>query len=491
MSLSTFVKRLQNIMRSDPGINGDAQRIEQIVWLLFLKIYDAREQEWAFVDKGYTSIIPAACRWQAWAHDEKDGKALTGDELLDFVNNTLFPTLRNLPVDESTPVRQILVRDAFVDNSNYMKNGVLLRQVVNVIDELEVGNYSERHAFGEIYETILKSLQSAGNAGEFYTPRAVTDFMAQRLAPKLGESIADFACGTGGFLTSALKLLEPQIKDVKDGSKLYRASVHGVEKKALPFLLCVTNLFLHDMDAPQVLHGNALERNVRDYEQKDKFDIVLMNPPYGGSELDSIKSSFPAEFRSSETADLFVALIMYRLKKNGRAAVIVSDGFLFGADNATTAIKKRLLEQFNLHTIVRLPATVFAPYTDITTNILFFENTHPTEQVWVYRQDMPQGIKRFNKTKPMRLTHFDPLCQWWEKREPLGEEDTPKAACYTVEEIAANGYNLDLCGFPHEVEKVLPPRELMHLYHQQRASLNASMDRLLAQIEALLPKDGE
>lgn len=382
MSLSTFVKSLQNIMRNDEGINGDAQRIEQIVWLLFLKIYDAKEEEWEFMDSAYRSIIPEKLRWRSWAVDKKDGKALTGDALLNFVNNELFPGLRDLPLDETSSRRQRIVRAAFEDNNNFMKKGVLLRQVINVIDAIDVSSLNSRHAFGEIYETILKSLQSAGNAGEFYTPRAVTDFMAAMLAPKLGERIADFACGTGGFLTSALNQLAPQIKTVED-RRQYNSALYGCEKKALPFLLCVTNMLLHDLDDPVIMHGNSLSRPVQDYQESDLFDVILMNPPYGGSELESIKANFPLELRSSETADLFMALIMHRLKDKGRAAVILPDGFLFGTDGAKLALKHKLLTEYNLHTVIRLPKSVFAPYTSITTNILFFDKTGPTKETFL------------------------------------------------------------------------------------------------------------
>ena len=262
MSLNNLVKRLQDIMRNDAGINGDAQRIEQMVWILFLKVYDAKEEIWEFYDENYTSIIPEELRWRNWAVDHKDGKALTGDALLDFVNGKLFPTLKAIEIDENTPMSQIIVRTAFEDNNNYMKDGILLRQVINVIDEIDFEEYEDRHAFGEIYETILRSLQSAGNSGEFYTPRAVTDFMVQMIKPKLGESIADFACGTGGFLTSALKVLDAQVQSVEDRT-VYSNSIYGIEKKALPFLLCATNMLLHDIDNPRIIHGNSLEKNVR------------------------------------------------------------------------------------------------------------------------------------------------------------------------------------------------------------------------------------
>lgn len=485
MSLSTFVKSLQNIMRNDEGINGDAQRIEQIVWLLFLKIYDAKEEEWEFMDSAYRSIIPEKLRWRSWAVDKKDGKALTGDALLNFVNNELFPGLRDLPLDETSSRRQRIVRAAFEDNNNFMKKGVLLRQVINVIDAIDVSSLNSRHAFGEIYETILKNLQSAGNAGEFYTPRAVTDFMAAMLAPKLGERIADFACGTGGFLTSALNQLAPQIKTVED-RRQYNSALYGCEKKALPFLLCVTNMLLHDLDDPVIMHDNSLSRPVQDYQEGDLFDVILMNPPYGGSELESIKANFPLELRSSETADLFMALIMHRLKDKGRAAVILPDGFLFGTDGAKLALKHKLLTEYNLHTVIRLPKSVFAPYTSITTNILFFDKTGPTKETWFYRIDLPEGYKAFSKTKPMRLEHFAPVTTWWNARKPLEEDGVPRAAVYAVQDILANDANLDLCGFPHEEEEILPPAELIARYQSERRRLNALVDDKLARILAAL-----
>ena len=485
MSLSTFVKSLQNIMRNDEGINGDAQRIEQIVWLLFLKIYDAKEEEWEFMDSAYRSIIPEKLRWRSWAVDKKDGKALTGDALLNFVNNELFPGLRDLPLDETSSRRQRIVRAAFEDNNNFMKKGVLLRQVINVIDAIDVSSLNSRHAFGEIYETILKSLQSAGNAGEFYTPRAVTDFMAAMLAPKLGERIADFACGTGGFLTSALNQLAPQIKTVED-RRQYNSALYGCEKKALPFLLCVTNMLLHDLDDPVIMHGNSLSRPVQDYQESDLFDVILMNPPYGGSELESIKANFPLELRSSETADLFMALIMHRLKDKGRAAVILPDGFLFVTDGAKLALKHKLLTEYNLHTVIRLPKSVFAPYTPIATNILFFDKTGPTKETWFYRIDLPEGYKAFSKTKPMRLEHFAPVTAWWNARKPLEEDGVPRAAVYAVQDILANDANLDLCGFPHEEEEILPPAELIARYQSERRRLNALVDDKLARILAAL-----
>ncbi|MBQ8616484.1 MAG: SAM-dependent DNA methyltransferase [Clostridia bacterium] len=485
-NLTGFVKRLRDIMRNDAGINGDAQRIEQIAWMLFLKVYDAKEQDWEFDDEDYVSIIPEACRWANWAHDDKSGKAMTGDDLLNFVNNTLFPTLKKLPVDATTPIKKAIVQTTFADANNYMKDGVLLRQVINVIDDIDFGDYEESHAFGEIYETILKELQSAGSAGEFYTPRAVTDFMAQMIRPKIGEEMADFACGTGGFITSWLKELQKQVKSTADAAK-YGNSIYGIEKKQFPYMLCITNLLLHGLDIPRVYHDNTLLRDVLDYTEDDQFDVILMNPPYGGSEKADVKNHFPGDLASSETADLFMAVIMYRLKQNGRAAVILPDGFLFGTDNAKVNLKKKLLSEFNLHTIVRMPGSVFSPYTSITTNILFFDRTGPTKETWFYRLDMPEDRKHFSKTKPMELKHFDPVVTWWNNRQEITVDGFDKAKKFTAQELAEElGYNLDQCGYPHIEEEILAPMDLIRRYQEERASLNAEIDRVLTDITALL-----
>lgn len=454
--------------------------------MLFLKVYDAKEQEWEFSDDNYQSIISEECRWQNWAQDDKSGTALTGDKLLNFVNNTLFPTLKNLQVDASTPINKAIVQTTFADANNYMKDGILLRQVINVIDELDFSDYEESHAFGDIYESILKELQSAGSAGEFYTPRAVTDFMAQVIKPQIGEIMADFACGTGGFIVSWLKELRKLVRTTED-EEAYSNSIYGIEKKQFPYMLCITNLLLHGLDVPRVFHSNTLLHDVLDYTEEDKVDVILMNPPYGGSEKADVKNHFPTDLASSETADLFMSVIMYRLEKNGRAAVILPDGFLFGTDNAKVNIKRKLLREFNLHTIIRLPGSVFSPYTSITTNILFFDNTHPTEETWFYRLDMPEGYKHFSKTKPMKLEHFQPVLEWWENRLEIAEDGFDKAKKFSVQQLTEElGYNLDQCGFPHEEEEILEPMELIQRYEEQRASLNAEIDQVLEEITSLL-----
>lgn len=484
---SGFIKRIRDIMRMDAGINGDAQRIEQMVWMLFLKVYDAKEDDWELNENNYTSIIPDECRWRNWAQPDDNGHAMTGDKLLNFVNNTLFPTLKELPVTPDTPVKKSIVKSTFEDANNYMKDGVYLRQVIDVIDEIEFDDVKESHAFGFVYEEILRGLQAAGSSGEFYTPRAVTDFMALMIQPKLGEKMADFACGTGGFITSWLGQLQKQVKDTV-AQKQFDDSIYGIEKKPFPYLLCVTNMLLHDIEVPNIYHMNSLKHNLLDYTDDDKFDVILMNPPYGGHEDKSIQGFFPDDLTSSETADLFMSVIMYRLKKNGRAAVVVPDGFLFGLDNAKVAIKTKLLTEFNLHTVIRLPGSVFSPYTSISTNLLFFDNKEPSGNVWFYRVDMPLDRKHFSKTKPMELKHFDDCIAWWNDRKEIELEDGPKAKKYSPDYLLNDqGCNIDLCGYPHKEEEVLDPLDTIRNYQEKRTTLNAEIDKVLAELEALLP----
>ena len=495
MALTNFVKNIRNIMRNDAGINGDAQRIEQIAWMLFLKVYDEKENDWEFNEDDYQSFIPENCRWRNWAHDEEDGEALTADKLLDFVDNTLFPTLKGLEVTPETPMRSAIVRATFENANQYMKDGVLLRQVLNVIDELDLSSYEDSHAFGEIYESILKEMQSAGTAGEFYTPRALTDFMAEIIQPKIGEKMADFACGTGGFLTSWLKALDKKVVTAED-REAYATSIYGIEKKQFPYMLCVTNMLLHNIESPKVMHDNSLTKDVLNYTDDDKFDVILMNPPYGGNEKADVKRHFPSDLSSSETADLFMVVIMYRLAKNGRAAVILPDGFLFGTDGAKLAIKEKLLREFNLHTIIRLPGSIFAPYTSIATNILFFDNIRAegakegfsTNETWFYRMDMPEGYKHFSKTKPMKSEHCQPIRDWWNNRTVIADEESGdyKSRSFTAQELLDMGCNFDQCKFPKEEEEVLRPEELLRQYHEKRTALDAKIDQTLSEIQKML-----
>ena len=496
---SGFIKRIRDIMRMDAGINGDAQRIEQMVWMLFLKVYDAKEDDWELNEDNYESIIPEDLRWRNWAKADSNGHAMTGDKLLNFVNNTLFPVLKGNDVKEGdtilyegikvapdTPIKKAIVKSTFEDANNYMKDGVYLRQVIDVIDEIEFDDVKESHAFGFVYEEILRELQSAGSSGEFYTPRAVTAFMALMIKPQLGEKMADFACGTGGFITSWLGQLSKQVTDTS-AQKQLDDSIYGIEKKPFPYLLCVTNMLLHDIEVPNIYHTNSLKHNLLDYTDDDKFDVILMNPPYGGHEDKSIQGFFPDDLASSETADLFMSVILYRLKKNGRAAVVVPDGFLFGLDNAKVNIKKKLIGEFNLHTVVRLPSSVFSPYTSITTNLLFFDNTKPTTETWFYRVDIPSDRKHFSKTKPMELKHFEDCITWWNNREIIPDGEYFKVQKYTADYLLnEQGCNIDLCGYPHEEEEILDPIDLIQRYQEERSSLNATVDRAVQQISTSL-----
>ncbi len=510
MAVGNLVKKLQDIMRKDAGINGDAQRIEQMVWLFFLKVYDAAEEDWELdaMDKGETfeSIIPEELRWRNWAPSKDDeGKLksdfLTGQALLDFINEKLFrvlkgedsldKTIKGIKVTRETERHQAVVHDVFQEVNQYMKNGVLLRQMIDEIEDVDLLDSTEIHAFGDMYETLLKGLQAAGNAGEFYTPRPLTDFTVEKLDPKLGELMGDLSAGTGGFIISTLKYLEKQKKTAEDEEK-FQHSVMGQEWKPFPYLLGVTNIMLHGIKNPMLYHMDSLGRNMSEYQDEGKLDTIAMNPPYGGATDASTKMNFKAEFRSSETADLFMVLIMQRLEKGGRAGVVVPDGFLFGTDGAKLAIKKKLLTDFNLHTIIRLPGSVFAPYTSIATNILFFNNEravnapegYATKETWFYRMDMPKGYKHFSKTRPILNSHFDIVNEWWNHREPL--DNGEKSQCFTVQDLINMDCNLDQCKFPKEEEKILRPKELLKQYHKERTALDAKIDAQLREIETIL-----
>ncbi|MBM7703279.1 HsdM family class I SAM-dependent methyltransferase [Metabacillus iocasae] len=455
------LRRMQTMMRQDAGVDGDAQRISQLVWMLFLKIYDAKELMWEAQDEQFQSIIPEECRWRSWALTHKGREWLTEDRLLDFVNEHLFPTLKALEVNESTEQRKRIVKEVFVDTHNHMRSGVLLREVLNILNEIDFTVHNERHLFNDMYELIVKDLQSAGNAGEFYTPRAVTDFIVQMINPKASDTIADFACGTGGFLTSALTYVQSKKGEIPP-------YVFGIEKKPFPYLLAVTNLMLHNIDSPQIIRCNSLGANVVNEPRAEKFDVILMNPPYGGVENETIKEQFPPSFQSSETVDLFMVLIMRRLKENGKGAVVLPDHFLFGSDKAKVYIKKKLIEEFNLHTIVRLPKGVFEPYTDIPTNILFFDNTCPTTDVWYFQHPLPAGRKSYSKTKPLHHSDFQIEAEWWSNRR-----ENEHAWKVNVQDIFYRSYNLD---FKHP--KQLNPQVVTYKMTELVTELEQSMHRV-------------
>jgi type I restriction enzyme M protein len=439
-------------MRKDVGVDGDAQRIGQLVWMLFLKIFDDKEQEWELLDTKYRSPLPEKYRWRNWAADD-EGK--TGEELKDFIDNKLFPALRELPA-KGDDQRAYVIRNVFSDAYNYMKSGQLLRQVINKIQEsVDFNKAQERHMFGDMYEQILKDLQSAGNAGEYYTPRAVTEFMVRMVNPRLGETVLDPACGTGGFLSCTIEhVRKNDVKTAADEHRL-QASIRGVEKKPLPHLLCTTNMILHGIEVPtNIRHDNTLARPLRDYTPKDRVNVVITNPPFGGMEEDGIESNFPMAFRTRETADLFLVLIMTLLKAGGRAALVLPDGTLFG-EGIKTRIKEKLLEECNLHTIVRLPNGVFSPYTGIKTNLLFFTKGSPTKEIWYYEHPYPDGVKSYNKTKPMRIEEFAAEQKWWGKEEdgfPKRKENE-FAWKVSIEDIKTRNYNLDFKN-PHAPETI-------------------------------------
>jgi len=405
MPIGTLIKTIQDIMRKDVGVDGDAQRISQFVWLLFLKIFNDREEEWQLTNPDYKTPLQSRFRWQNWA---KDSEGITGDELIDFVNNDLFPSLKRLAYVAGVSPHGRVIGSVFEDAYNYMKSGTLLRQVINTIEaEVDFNSSTDRHLFNDIYEKILADLQSAGNAGEYYTPRAVTQFMVETLNPQLSETVLDPACGTGGFLTNTIEHLKRQIKNADD-LKIMQESIHGVEKKPLPHMLALTNMMLHGIDVPtNIRHDNTLSRPLKDYGPKDRVDIIITNPPFGGMEEDGIENNFPRKYQTRETADLFLALIMHLLKHDtGRAAVVLPDGFLFG-EGVKSTIKRELLDEFNLHTVVRLPKGVFSPYTSISTNILFFEKGGPTKEVWFFEHPYPDGYKSYSRSKPLTIEEFD------------------------------------------------------------------------------------
>ncbi len=477
-NVSGVIKSIQDIMRKDVGVDGDAQRIGQLVWMFFLKIFDDREAEIELLEDDYQSPLPEHLRWRNWA---KDPEGITGQALSDFIDLQLFPTLKDkLNVSGSSGQRARVIRSVFEDAYNYMKSGTLIRQVVNKICSIDFNNSQDRHTFGSIYEQILKDLQSAGNAGEFYTPRAVTQFIVDRIAPQLTESVLDPACGTGGFLSCAIDYKKDKfVKSARDAETLQK-SIHGIEKKALPHMLCVTNMILHGIDAPiNIKHQNTLNRPYKDYGNKDRVDIIITNPPFGGTEEDGIENNFPTKFRTRETADLFMALIIKLLKKNGRAAVVLPDGFLFG-EGMKTGLKKELLEQCNLHTLVRLPKGVFNPYTSINTNILFFSKGQATEHIWYYEHPYPDGVKSYNKTKPMRFEEFEDEINWWgqESDDFASRKVTEQAWKVSIEEVIERNYNLDIKN-PHVAEVInYDPEQLLSEYNDQRQQIQTLRDQL-------------
>ena len=468
-------------MRQDSGVDGDAQRISQLCWMFFLKIIDDQDQELEALNSNYRSPIPSKYRWRTWAGNPE---GMTGEELLSFVNGDLFPALKNLPTSAKPGDRRRVVKDVFEDAFNYMKSGQLMRQVVNKINGIDFNDLTERQHFGDIYEQILNDLQSAGNAGEYYTPRAVTAFMVDRIDPRPGEILLDPACGTGGFLTGALHHMRERYVKKPEHEKTMQAALRAVEKKQLPHMLCVTNMLLHGVeDASFVRHDNTLARPYISYGQSDRVDIVLTNPPFGGREEDGIESNFPAHFRTRETADLFLALIIRLLKPGGRAAVVLPDGSLFG-EGVKTRLKEHLMTECNLHTIVRLPNSVFKPYASIGTNLLFFEKGAATKDIWFWEHRVPAAQKAYSMTKPIRLEHLNDCIAWWGGPQREGREETPQAWKLTAKNVKERGYNLDIKN-PHTVaEDHGDPQTLLadlNAAEAETANLRSKLKAILAE----------
>ena len=479
MSVRTLIKSIQDVMRQDAGIDGDAQRISQLCWMFFLKIIDDQDQELEVIHADYVSPIPRPYRWRAWAADPE---GITGEDLVDFINGDLFPALKTLSLSGRTGRRRRVVRDVFEDAYNYMKSGQLMRQVINRINGIDFNDLTDRQHFGDIYEQLLNDLQSAGNAGEYYTPRAVTAFMVDRIDPKPGEILFDPACGTGGFLTCAVRHMRERYVKQPDDERTMQGALRAVEKKQLPHMLCVTNMLLHSIDDPGfVRHDNTLARPYASWGQSDRVDIVLTNPPFGGKEEDGIEHNFPQHFRTKETADLFLALIVRLLKPGGRAAVVLPDGSLFG-EGVKTRLKEHLIQECNLHTIVRLPKSVFRPYASIGTNLLFFEKGEPTRETWFYEHFVPAGQKAYSMTRPIRREHLQGCVDWWGGTERRGRKETEYSWRATSGELKGRGYNLDMKN-PHTTEDDCGDPEAL-LKHLNAAEADAADVR--DQLKAIL-----
>jgi type I restriction enzyme M protein len=476
MSISTTIKTMQDIMRQDAGVDGDAQRISQLVWLIFLKIFDDSEREREFFEPDYVSPVPEELRWRNWAGDEE---GITGDALLDFVNNELFPQLKELEVGPDSDPRTAVVREVFADSYNYMKSGTLIRQVINKLNEIDFSRQQDRHLFNDIYEKILRDLQSAGNAGEYYTPRPLTQFMVDMTDPQLGHKVLDPACGTGGFLVCALEHVRQRYVKGPMDELLLRESLLGIEKKPMPHMLCTTNLILHDVPVPNVRRDNSLTRPLRDNGPDDEVDVVVTNPPFGGTEEDGVETNFPRQFQTKETADLFLVLILKLLRKGGKCAIVLPDGSLFG-EGVKTRIKERLLKECNLHTIVRLPNGVFAPYTGINTNLLFFTKGEPTREVWYFEHPMPADRKQYSKTRPIEIEEFDLEKAWWHDRQ-----ENEHAWKVTAGAIKTRNYNLDIKNPNAPEESYGDPDKLLTAYRahlEKAAGLRAQLHAELAAV---------
>ena len=463
-------------MWQDTGLNGDAQRIEQLGWMLFLKIFSDKDKELELLDDNYTSPIPDLFHWVKakgnWAGDDE---GMTGDELLEFVDRQLFPALRNIDVSTGNR-RALIVREVFEGNNNYMKSGINIRKVLNKLNEMDFNVAKDRHAFGELYESILKGLQSAGKSGEFYTPRAITSFITEMINPQLGEKILDPACGTGGYLTCAIEHLKLQANSVEE-SKSIGENIIGWEYKPLPYLLATTNLILHDMEVPNIRFGDALDQPLSNFTEKHRVNAILANPPFGGIVANNNENNFPQNFRTKESADLFLILMIHLLKQGGRAGIVLPDGSLTG-DGVKQRVRQKLLEDCNLHTIIRLPNSVFQPYATVATNLLFFTKGTPTKEVWYYEHKLPEGQKAYNKTKPIQAKEFDPIKTWWTDRK---ESDI--AWKVPMQTIIDRNYDLDIKNpIKHEEKIIYNSSELLNLLDNSILETNQLLIKIKKEI---------
>ena len=462
-NLSGLIKSIRNDMREDRGVSGDGQRIEQLAWMLFLKVFDDKDKELELMDERYKSPIPKKYRWRNWASDDE---GMTGDELLNFVDQQLFPALRGLSARDP---RAYMVREVFEGNNNYMKSGTNIRKVLNKLNEIDFNKATERHLFGEIYETILQELQTAGDYGEFYTPRALTQFIVEMVNPKLGERILDPACGTAGFLTSVIEHLKKQAKNVNH-RKSIQDNVHGWEWKPLPYVLATTNLILHDIELPDITYRDAMDKPLSEYKEKDRVECIVANPPFGGTVANSNQNNFPANFRTKESADLFLVLMIHLLKQGGRAGIVLPDGSLTG-DGVKQRVRQKLLEDCNVHTIIRLPQSVFAPYATVSTNLLFFEKGKSTKEIWYYEHTLPQGQKAYNKTRPIRLEEFESVNSWWKKRA-----ESEVSWKVPIKTIIDRNYDMDIKNPNRKIEEIVYDKRTI-IYNLEK-SFNESISLL-------------
>ena len=474
-NISAIIKNVRNIMRNeDQGISGDAQRLEQLGWMLFLKILDEKDQELEIIRENYTSVIPEPFQWRNWA---VDSEGITGDDLLDFIddsNDGLFVTLKNLQSITASK-RAALVREVFDGSNNYMKSGTAMRQVINQLNGFDFNNSEDRQIFGTIYESILIELRDAGNKGEFYTPRAITQLMTLRTNPRLGEKVLDPAAGTGGFLTAAIDHVRKQgVKTLEDDAIL-KKSITGWEYKPVAYVLGLTNLILHDIEVPDWHYTDSLKTEYNSIGPRQQVDVILANPPFGAGIAEGVETNFPQAFRCRESADLFVILMIQLLKPGGRAAIVLPDGCITG-EGYKARIREKLLSDCNLHTIVRLPQSTFHPAT-VSTNLLFFEKGTPTKEIWYYEHRLPEGQKSYSKTKPIQFHEFETMLKWWDKRE-----ENEVAYRVAIEDLK-EGYDLDVKNpYQPEEEKQYSSTELIDMLHQSFAK----SDELLAQLGKVL-----